>query len=293
MCDLCEIKALGHGASFDVKAARDLPEFAKKIRLENTFKRELRPVFQNILRDFQTSIKAFGRAPDADIYKPSFNALMQNQFSRVQRSFRDDVVNNNGGKAFFAVITKQDQDQVKAIEDLALLEWKNEHAQDKADLITATNARQMQQAIEVARQDLQDRGDVATPVALALAASVVLRRRFAIRTNTIAQTVTQEAAESTKLITAQANSGKRPFNMDSGFQVPSKEEMEVTKEWDTVGDDRVRPTHAAVNGVIIADDAIFNVGSSRLYFPGDTSLYASVKEIVNCRCSSRYEFKAG
>lgn len=287
MCIMCETKA--------IKAASETAaqEFAKKIRLENTFKRELRPVFQNILRDFQTNIRAFGRAPDADQYKPSFNALMQGQFSRVQRSFRDDVVNNNGGKAFFMMLTKQNEEQVQALIDLSLLEWRNEHSEEQADLITGTNERQMQEAIELARQDLQDREESITPVALAAAAGVILRRRFAIRTNTIAQTATQEAAESTKLITAQANSGNRPFNMDGGFEVPSEEDMAVTKEWDTVGDDRVRPTHVAVNGTTIPDDAIFNVGASSMYFPGDTSLYAQAKEIVNCRCSSLYQFKAG
>lgn len=275
MCILCETKAA-------TKAITDIPEVAKKIRLENTFKRELRPVFSNILRDFQTSVKAFGRAPDADMYKPSFNALMQTQFSRVQRAFRDDVVNNNGGKAFLLSLTKQNEDQVQALLELSLLEWRNENAENQADLITATNERQMQEAIEVARQDLQEREEDITPTALAIAAGVILRRRFFIRTNTIAQTSTQEAAESTKLISAQANSGKRPFNMGAGFEVPTEDELEVTKEWDTVGDDRVRPTHMAVNGVAIEENGIFSVGASRMYFPGDTSLAAQAKEIINC-----------
>lgn len=60
------------------------------------------------------------------------------------------------------------------------------------------------------------------------------------------------------------------------------------KTWITEGDRRVRPTHEDVDMETIDIDMTFQVGDSLMMFPKDTSMGASAKEIVNCRCSIRY-----
>lgn len=59
------------------------------------------------------------------------------------------------------------------------------------------------------------------------------------------------------------------------------------KTWVTERDSHVRKTHREVEGKTIPIDDYFEVGNSRLLFPGD-ELNGDVEEIANCRCSLKY-----
>ena len=63
----------------------------------------------------------------------------------------------------------------------------------------------------------------------------------------------------------------------------------TSKQWHTMEDDRVRPTHVDVNLDVVPIDEPFVVGNSLMMFPHDSSLGADISEIANCRCSVSYE----
>lgn len=246
---------------------------ANKLRLENTFIPELRSIFAALLADFRASVRAIGQVPDARAYEARFRAALQTQYTRTQRRFRGAI-----GVNF--------EDNIDALIDFALLEWRDNNAEQKARLITQTNQNQMSMALDMGRESVVEDP---SPNALALASTAVLTQRFfARRPNLIAQTETQEAAEATKQIEAEATAGRAPFPVRQQVIMPTVPEVDVTKTWETVGDDRVRPAHVAVNGTTLSEDGVFIVGGSRLRFPGDTGLGASVGVIINCRCSSIY-----
>lgn len=65
---------------------------------------------------------------------------------------------------------------------------------------------------------------------------------------------------------------------------------QVTKEWDDVGDSRVRHTHRFLaqkygkgKGIGL-DEPFISPSGARLMFPGDSRLGAPVEEIAHCRC---------
>ena len=60
------------------------------------------------------------------------------------------------------------------------------------------------------------------------------------------------------------------------------------KTWVTEKDKKVRKTHKKVNEETIDIFKPFEVGSSLMMFPKDTSLGADVNETANCRCTVRY-----
>lgn len=62
----------------------------------------------------------------------------------------------------------------------------------------------------------------------------------------------------------------------------------MTKTWLSTGDHRTRETHRRANNQEQSYNDPFQVGSSELLFPGDSSLGASAKELVQCRCSCLY-----
>lgn len=64
---------------------------------------------------------------------------------------------------------------------------------------------------------------------------------------------------------------------------------DVTKEWDSSGDARVRADHRAMDGQKAAMDEAFTApDGSRLMFPGDGSLGASADQTIGCRCYCAY-----
>lgn len=56
------------------------------------------------------------------------------------------------------------------------------------------------------------------------------------------------------------------------------------KEWNSILDSRTRASHSSADGKRVAHDEAFTVGGERLMYPVDTSLGASGKNTVNCRC---------
>lgn len=60
------------------------------------------------------------------------------------------------------------------------------------------------------------------------------------------------------------------------------------KRWITERDNKVRETHAEVNGVTIPINQPFVVGDSLMMFPKDMSLNAEMEQIANCRCTIQY-----
>lgn len=58
----------------------------------------------------------------------------------------------------------------------------------------------------------------------------------------------------------------------------------VGYKWHSMEDKRVRPTHTIANGQFRKKGEPFNIGGSKLLYPGDNSLGAAAKEVICCRC---------
>ncbi|NEZ40276.1 phage minor head protein [Paenibacillus alvei] len=101
-------------------------------------------------------------------------------------------------------------------------------------------------------------------------------------------------------VSAQAATGKEgPFSMQravrvartmstaaaNGGKVEGWKQSEVVtgKKWRSAGGSRTRKTHRKANGQVKPLDEPFEVGKSKLMYPGDPS--GEAKEIVNCRCT--------
>lgn len=57
------------------------------------------------------------------------------------------------------------------------------------------------------------------------------------------------------------------------------------KEWLSTQDDRVRDSHKNANRQVRAIDTPFDIGTSKMMYPGDASLGAPLAEFGNCRCT--------
>lgn len=72
--------------------------------------------------------------------------------------------------------------------------------------------------------------------------------------------------------------------MNTAMEVAGKESnLVMDKVWITAGDEKVRSSHAALDGTVVPMDAKFANGLTK---PGDPS--GSAGEIINCRCNFAY-----
>lgn len=239
-------------------------ELQRKIKLEGTFKKEIRRLFNTIQLDFRTTLAGSGYSPPAELFKYRWESILKGHYERVQKAFTKKNLIETKRTAI-----EEDEDEEKIAALLLLLaNWKEETAKKSAGHITDTTDNNMRKAIIEAREILIDEGEAITNRSLAALAATLLRRKFKGRVEGIAVVETQEPAEFTKEETGKSIVGV------------------ATKTWRSVGDLKVRPTHKVANGQKRLVGVPYNVGGQLLMFPGDRSLGATAKEWAGCRCSS-------
>lgn len=97
--------------------------------------------------------------------------------------------------------------------------------------------------------------------------------------------------------TAYFTSGDRAILIaenESHFTFSRKEYYEALKagktkkQWMDIRDNKERKTHREVGGMVLPIREPFVVGNSLMMYATDHSLNAEAKELINCRCTTRY-----
>ncbi len=105
---------------------------------------------------------------------------------------------------------------------------------------------------------------------------------------TIAMTEVENIAETSKY-TENTSMGVLADNEEEAGIINSGAE----KVWITAGDEKVRKSHSAIDGVVIPADQYFITGmGSSMRFAGDMSLGADLSDIINCRCETIYRYNS-
>lgn len=254
-------------------------ELNNKLRLEKKLDASIRPLMNRMNKDFKRKYASNGSIIDFSVYTGDLAAILRKHYDRVQRVFKK---------------VKVKQVSNEELADLGLAEWQSDKVVTQPAFILNTTQRDANQSVRKAQQSLLEDGITVTAASVAVLAATFNRRKLLSRVSGIAITETQTAAESTKLIIAQANSGRVPYTVQQDpFAQISREEpiKEGTKQWVTVGDANVRSTHITADRQVVGIDDAFIVGGFKMRFPGDTSLGAPIREWVNCRCASNINIK--
>lgn len=75
------------------------------------------------------------------------------------------------------------------------------------------------------------------------------------------------------------------YGMDLGADMLN---IDLTKSWNAVLDERTRPWHADMDGTEVAMNEPFDVDGEQMMYPMDDSLGATGRNIYGCRCVSGY-----
>lgn len=248
-----------------------------KLKLERTFRNELRSIFGRMVNDFKINILYTGWPLGMavfDIYKADWKSLLNRHYLRVHSAFKNMVRTEQ--------TIKQEDDESNEDEVLgALLLWRQMQSERSAGTIMTTNERNMRDSLMEAQEELTREGKPLDSRSIAALAIVFLRRKFRRRTQIIAEYETQLAAEKSKLTQAESIAGV----LGRGFP---RVVIAVSKVWRTMRDERVRPNHRAAEGQVRPVNQPFDVGGQKLMYPGDWSLGATASNLMGCRCVSIY-----
>lgn len=270
-------------ATRSIKSTEALRQEMLKISLEQQFAPSVRALLNRMIRDFRVLYSASTMIPDTSLYKSDWEALLDSQYRRVGNTF---IGIEQKSHILTSLHVKQIDDQrVLSLIEAAFLLWSKGRAPRQAEFILNTTSKLINEAVEDAKQlaPIDLTGDDLNRF-VATTASAQLFRGVPGRVGAITNMETQAPAEQAKQFTALAAAGARVLPLQPIIDQP----QEVTKEWHTVGDELVRRAHADADLQKRNNKEPFTVGGESLKYPGDTSLGASLGNVINCRCSAIY-----
>lgn len=256
------------------EARRDL---AEKLRFERLLIEEIRAFNKQLVRQTVREFAQGAGAFDASTLQPELTEILDNHYDRVGEPFSEQIT-----EILPEGIAATDTET--ALIAAALLIFFSARAVEQANIITATNQRDIAASIDLAVTISQEEAAAGRPQSrrdTAVQTGANLSRRLNARVGAIAALETQASAEAAKATEAQVLTGQPP-SVTGG----SPRDVPVNKEWVTVGDERVRQAHVLADSQDRNLNQAFSVGGEQLRWPGDTSLGASAGNVINCRCSS-------
>jgi hypothetical protein len=259
-----------------------------KLALEKTFSRELASYFNEIRKDVVSFYTATGLLINADIYQSKTETLLERHYKRVIRNFI------NEGKYSYrksleskGIEYKQEQEEedekIKATSVLIALAFVESIIQRRASQLIETTNDNIKETAAKAPKKAKEAG---TKVRDEMDKG--LGRAFKGRQAMIALTETQFMSERSKNIEAAVisrNGNVDPSSINDGVVTGNPD---VKKEWAAILDDRTRGGHAMADGQTQNMNDPYIVNGEYLMYPSDTSMGASLGNIINCRCSSLY-----
>lgn len=253
----------------------------KKRALEAKLAPGVRRLLSQIYRDVLVLYSAGAFIPDMTLYRSDWESLLANHYRRVGNEF----LGIEQRSKFLIAKQIENEQTASAVVAAFILASKN-RAIDQTTFILETTKKQIDAAIETGKMEAPK--DLAPGsernVLVATLAVRALRLGLKQRTAVIASVETQGPAENAKLITARAIAGFPVLP----FQEIVSQPQRLDKTWGTFGDEDVRLAHFRADGQVRDQSEPFNVGGELLMVPGDTSLGATLGNIIECRCSALY-----
>ena len=242
---------------------------AKKIRLENQFKPELRKFFKQISKDATTKWLSNRTIPSLNSFSIELISILRNHYRRVNKAFGNEL-RKQSKKSFLILETKQEENI-----DADIVKYINEHSEEQSQFILQTTERELNNIAATVVASTMLGGLTLTNQEIAREIEGEFNDRAEGRIDTIAMTETQTPAEEIPYIEAL---GVAAIAIPQG--------QAVVKTWNTVLDEKTRPAHVQADRQEKNIKEPYIVMGERLPVPGSTALGASLSNIINCRCKS-------
>ena len=261
-------------------------QLAKKLRLEASVIPKLNKFFRQISDTIRPVWNSTGRVPDVSAFHDELVELLTRHYDRVGKAFHKDALDEFKKSLPIGMELKQEPEEAvdesaDRIDEMLLLVIAAK-ASTQSGVILNTVQDELDTAIETTVRNAAKDGVTLSHREQGRQIEQDFEDRIPGKSNIVAMTETQGMAEDTKL--TEAETLLLAGVVIAGVSVA----IAMKKVWDAILDDRTRDAHAIANGQIRNMGVPFIVGGEMLKVPGDTSLGASLGNIINCRCSARY-----
>lgn len=231
--------------------------------------------FAKIGRDLQATYTELGIIPSLAAHDKKLTTELNHQYGGTQKVFGSQVRNALGKP-----------DNSKFIDEqigLSMEVQKLLHVHPTSRSIAQTTANSLNDAVSGVVSDAADAGVALSQAQIAKKARSIFIADSKDRLNTIAISQTEFAAEGAKNVEMGTLNRLNAVFPQANVNL-AKDRVEKT--WTAILDSVTREAHVRANGQVVAFNEPFLVMDEKLMYPGDTSLGATVRNIINCRCSS-------
>jgi len=252
---------------------RSADELAFKLRLERPLIIKFRRLFRDIGRDLAIVYGATGQVQSANVYRSEVEGLLKPIYRQAGRKV-GSLTRDNIKSVFVDWETKQEP----AV-DREVIDFVNGQPVIRARHITGTNQTELGGAVMSVVIAAGLAGETLNNEEIGKRAAKVFTEKQMHRADVIAMTEVQNAVEGSKFVELSAL-------VALGVTVGAVSlTTAVEREWVAVLDTKTRASHVVADGQRRGLRP-FDVGVDKLNFPGDTSLGASLANIINCRCGA-------
>lgn len=224
--------------------------------------RDLGGILQRTYRDAASRYEATGKLSSVDAAVSAQSEVLRRALlagvTRAATTFAERTADNARKQANDGDVVLKASPLMTRVNQ-KLLEFIRRHVAKRVTQIDDTTRDHIKNAVQRGR----DNGQSVTEIARVIrdAAPTISSTRAHLISRTETHTAANEGA-----VTAAGELG-----------------IELTKEWVSAGDDRVRDDHADVNGQTVAMGEDFDVGGEAMRYPGDPD--GSAANVINCRCA--------
>lgn len=257
-------------------ASRVAHDIALKLKYERQLEAKFRAIFRAMAEESRVHYVTTRNILDVNVYNNEIIATLKQHYRKVADAFSGRLTNDLV-KSFNRTEIKAGDEKIKK----KVSDFINKRALQQTYYISQSNIKEMQDAFGSAWYSVTFEGVDPEPYKIADEGSQEFEIRAMGRAKTIGMTETQFAAEKTKDAEAEAI-------FEGGVMVDGEElrPEEITKVWNAILDDKTRQAHVEADYQIVQQDEPFIVMNQKLMFPGDTSMGATLDNIINCRCNT-------
>lgn len=242
-----------------------------KLKLEEQFKPKLDRFFSQISKEIAIVWTVTRNLPSLNSFEPELISMLRSYYRKVAITFQGELADRIVDSKLKAAI---DEDSKIALNTVRYI---NQHSEVQAKIILDTTKRDLQEIASKNIIQMAASGELTTDYQLGKAIQKSFEQSIDARKETIAITETQISSEYLRYIETQGI-----MQLASEAQVP----IVFQKTWGAILDNKTRKSHVLADGQSRNINSPYNVGNELMLIPGDTSLGASLENIINCRCSS-------
>lgn len=257
---------------------------------EKSMQRKLNSLVNTVVNDFAILYATTGTIVNTDNYKNEIEAIFRQTYRKVNAEFsmvfENDLIEEQAKaktesrkKELSTVIGLRNKTEPIIL--ASLIAWSHTQAPAQSGFVVDTWNKIINKNVnDTTAQNILDEKptDNAT---IAKATKAPLKDELKTHNEVVSMQEVQTATENAK--------HTEVVELNKSIIDEGSIQKRIEKTWITMGDLNVRDTHARANNQRRELNDPFLVGGEFLRYPKDTSLGASLGNVINCRCKSIYQ----